>query len=66
MSATPVPSPEPSAPHAPHAPHAPRVPHAARRTLQAGAAALLLFVTGVGAAPPAEAAPPTAVVGRGP
>ncbi|MFE9929816.1 serine hydrolase domain-containing protein [Streptomyces sp. NPDC005533] len=50
MSATPAPTPESSAPHVRH------VPHAARRALRAGAAALLLFVAGVGAAPHAGAA----------
>ncbi|MEU9088030.1 serine hydrolase domain-containing protein [Streptomyces sp. NPDC048357] len=58
--AAPAPSPEPAAPHAAH------VPHTAGRALQAGAAALLLFVTGVGAAPPAEAAPTPVAVTRGP
>ncbi|MEU9165024.1 serine hydrolase domain-containing protein [Streptomyces sp. NPDC048424] len=59
MSAT------PAAPATP-APHVPHIPHAARRALQAGAAALLLLVTGVGAAPPAGAAPTAVAVTRGP
>ncbi|MFF4430055.1 serine hydrolase domain-containing protein [Streptomyces sp. NPDC001513] len=50
----------------PAAPRVPHLPHTARRALQAGAAALLLFVTGVGAAPPVEAAPSTVAATRGP
>lgn len=55
MPSTPATKPATTTPPAGPAPHARRTPHTGRRALQAGAAALLLLLTGVAAAPAAPA-----------